>query len=127
MYGRILVVDDEPNQRRSLAIALHLEGFEVHEAEDGENALRKLELVEVDLAIVDLMMPGLNGLDLSRRIRFRYPNVSIVLTSAYQLTEKQLSLIGLDSIAFVSKPYCLDALSGFLRGKIDKVRQTVSA
>ncbi|MBN1654653.1 MAG: response regulator [Deltaproteobacteria bacterium] len=127
MYGRILVVDDEHNQRRSLSIALQLEGFEVFEAEDGESALRKLQAIEVDVAIIDLMMPGLNGLDLSRRIRFRYPNVSIVLTSAYQLTEKQLSLSGLDSIAFVSKPYCLDALSGFLKGKIDKVRKTAHA
>jgi DNA-binding NtrC family response regulator len=127
MYGRILVVDDEANQRRSLAIALRLEGFDVHEAEDAESALRKLQGMEVDVVIVDLMMPGLNGLDLSRRIRFRYPKVSIVLTSGYHLTERQLSRIGIDSIAFVPKPYCLDDLSGFLRSKIDRVRQTAIA
>lgn len=123
MYGRILIVDDEPNQRRSLAIGLQLEGFEVYEAEDGEQALIKLQEIHVDLAIVDLMMPGLNGLDLVRRLHFRYPDISVVLTSAYHLTENQLSRIGLDAIAFVPKPYCLDDLSGFLRGKIDKVRK----
>ena len=95
MFGRVLIVDDEPNQRRSLAIGLRLEGFDVHEAEDGEHALRKLQGMHVDLAIIDLMMPGLNGLDLARRVRFRYPDVSIVLTSAYHLTENQLLLYAL--------------------------------
>jgi DNA-binding response OmpR family regulator len=121
MSGRILIVDDEPNQRRSLAIGLRLEGFQVLEAQSGQEALQQLDGTPIDLAIVDLMMPGMNGLDLSRCMRFRHPDVSVVLTSAYHLSENQLSRIGLDEIAFLPKPYCLDDLSGFLKGKLRKV------
>jgi DNA-binding response OmpR family regulator len=117
----ILVVDDEPNQCRSLAIGLRLEGFEVFEATDGEQALKQLEETVVQLAIVDLMMPRINGLELARLIRFRYPWVAIVLMSAYHLSETQLAGLHLGAIAFVPKPFILDDLAGFLREKVAKV------
>lgn len=113
----ILIVDDEENQRRALAIGLRLEGFEVREAHDGEAALASLVESRADVALIDLMMPGINGLELARRLRFSYPQVRIVLTSAYHLTERQLERAGLGPIAFVPKPYAMDDLVGFLRAK----------
>lgn len=124
MRSRILVVDDEANQRRTLAIGLRLEGFEVTEAADGEDALAKLDEVSVDLAILDLMMPGINGLDLARRIRFRHPGVGIVLTSAYHLSERQVERAGVGALGFVPKPYEITELAAFLR---DKLRDSHSA
>ena len=115
--ARILIVDDEENQRRTLAIGLRLEGFEVREAHDGESALVRLGEAPSDIALIDLMMPGINGLELARRLRFSYPEVRIVLTSAYHLTERQLERAGLGPIAFVPKPYAMDDLVGFLRTK----------
>lgn len=67
MAARILIVDDEENHRSTLSIGLRFEGFEVCEACDGEEALRRLEEQRVNLATVDLMMPGINGLELARR------------------------------------------------------------
>jgi DNA-binding response OmpR family regulator len=116
--GRILIVDDEPNQLRSLAIGLRLEGFDVFEATESEQALRLLEEEPMDLAIVDLMMPGVNGLELTRRLRFRHPGVLVVLTSAYHLSENQLRNTGLEAVGFLPKPYRLDELSVFLNEKI---------
>jgi DNA-binding response OmpR family regulator len=115
---RILIVDDEENQRRSLSIGLRLEGFEVHDAPDGERALSWLASNDADLAIVDLMMPGIHGLDLARRIRMRHPGVRIVLTSAYHLSERQMERAGCGAIAFVPKPYCMEDLAEFLRAKL---------
>ena len=116
--ARVLIVDDEENHRRTLAIGLRLEGFEVREAPDGEAALPQLEDGgELDFAIVDLMMPGINGLDLARRLKVHRPEVQVVLTSAYHLSERQLARADVGAIGFVPKPYHLDELVGFLRAK----------
>lgn len=116
---RVLVVDDEENHRRTLAIGLRLEGFEVLEAEDGERALEVLERERADVAIVDLMMPGLNGLELARKLRFRCASLKVLLTSAYHLTERQLERADVGAIGFVPKPYALADLVAFLRGKVE--------
>lgn len=127
MSPRILIVDDEENHRKSLGIGLRLDGWAVLEAEDGEAALRVLDVHDVDIAILDLMMPGINGLDLARRIRFRYPAIRVVLTSAYHLSERQIARAGVGAIAFVPKPYRLDELASFLREKLDAPPTAVSA
>lgn len=116
--SHILVVDDEANHRQTLAIGLRLEGFEVSEAADGEQALQVVDGEAFDLAIIDLMMPGINGLDLARRLRFRHPGVRIVLTSAYHLSERQIERAGVGAVGFVPKPYQMDDLVVFLRDKL---------
>ncbi len=121
MSARILIVDDEDNQRKSLAIGLRLEGYRVLEAADGEAALEVLTHEDVDLALVNLMMPGINGLDLARRMRFRHPDVRIVLTSAYHLSERQLQRAEIRVLGFVPKPYEMDDLVAFLRAKLPMV------
>jgi DNA-binding response OmpR family regulator len=116
---RVLIVDDEDNHRRTLAIGLRLEAFDVQEARDGEAAIELCESgADFDVAIVDLMMPGINGLDLARRLRTRRPDVRVVLTSAYHLSERQLERADVGAIGFVPKPYHLDELVAFLRAKV---------
>ncbi|MCB9591670.1 MAG: response regulator [Sandaracinaceae bacterium] len=118
MSCRILIVDDEVNHRKALAIGLRIEGFTVLEAEDGRDALDVLGSEEVDMAIVDLMMPGINGLDLCRRMRFRHPTVPIVLTSAYHLSQRQLERAEIRVLGFLPKPFEMDELVAFLRAKL---------
>lgn len=114
----ILIVDDEANHRRSLSIGLRLEGFEVLEACDGAEALAVLEQHAVDLAVVDLMMPGIHGLDLARRMRFRHSNVLVLLTSAYHLSARQLERADVGAVGFLPKPYDLYELAAFVREKL---------
>jgi DNA-binding response OmpR family regulator len=119
---KVLIVDDEMNQRRSLAIGLRLESFDVSEAADGEEALTFFERGgEADVAIVDLMMPGINGLDLARRLRRACPNVRVILTSAYHLSERQIERADVGAIGFVPKPYHLDELVAFLRRQSEQL------
>lgn len=118
VHPRILIVDDEENHRKTLAIGLRLEGFDVFDAHDGEHALQWLAQHDADLAIIDLMMPGINGLDLARRVRMQHPDVRLVLTSAYHLSERQIERVGVGAIAFVPKPYAMEELADFLRGKL---------
>lgn len=114
----ILIVDDEANHRRTLSIGLRLEGFEVLVACDGLEALAVLEQNTVDLAVVDLMMPGIHGLDLARRMRFRHPEVLVLLTSAYHLSAQQLERADVGAIGFLPKPYQLRELAAYLRAKL---------
>lgn len=119
MLTRILVVDDEENHRRSLAIGLRLEGYVVTEARDGYEALELLRLAHAHLAIIDLMMPGMNGLDLARRLRAAHPDTRVILMSAYHLSERQLEKSGVSPVAFLPKPYRFDELATFLKTKLE--------
>ncbi len=116
--ARILIVDDEENQVRALAIGLRLEGFEVFTARDAEGALLLLDSQPIDVAVVDLMMPGINGIDLARRLRDGFPHTRVVLTSAYHLSERQLTRADCGVVGFVPKPYVLGELAEFLRNKL---------
>lgn len=115
---RVLIVDAEEIQVRALAAGLSLEGLEVAFAASAEEALQVLGSAEsADLALIDLMIPGLNGLELARRIRRDFPHVRVVLTSAYHLSARQLELANCGAVGFVPKPYRLGELCSFMRSK----------
>ena len=115
---RVLVVDDEPNHVRVLSIGLKIEGFDVTVANDAAAALAVLDAIPADIAIVDLMMPGTNGIELARMVRERHPATRIVLTSAYHLSERQLLRADCGAVGFVPKPYDLSELARFIRAKL---------
>jgi CheY-like chemotaxis protein len=117
----VLVVDDEESQVRMLVASLRIEGFDVTGTRDPEVALDMLGHEPIDLALVDLMMPGMNGIELARKIRDQYPGVRVVLTSAYHLSERQLSRADCGVVGFVPKPYVVPELAAFLRAKIGSV------
>lgn len=119
---RLLLVDDEPNQRRALSIALRLEGFEVSTAATAVEALDVLRTAEVDIALIDLMMPGVNGLELARQMRTLYPAIPVVLTSAYHLSERQLSRADAGVVGFVPKPCPMFEVAAFLHAKARTTR-----
>ena len=116
---KILVVDDEPAFRFTLAAGLTLEGYEVDSAGSAQEALELIQQHRFDLALVDLMMPGMHGLDLARRFKALCPRVQVVLTSAYYLSQQQLKLADCGAVAFLPKPYGLDRVVQVLRGKLE--------
>lgn len=115
---RVLIVDAEETQIRALSAGLALEGMAVAFAGTCDAALWHLAAPEsVDLALIDLMIPGLNGLDLARRIRRDFPQVRVLLTSIYHLSARQLELADCGAVGFVPKPYKLGELCSFVRAK----------
>lgn len=117
--ARVLVVDDEENQVRVLAMGLSIEGFDVATARSADEAMAALESHDdILLGLFDLMMPGMNGLELARQVRARHPHVRVVLTSAYHLSERQLERADCGVVGFVPKPYELGELASFLRAKL---------
>jgi DNA-binding response OmpR family regulator len=118
---RLLIVDDEERHRRTLDLALHAAGFDTLTAASAEEALVVLKKSDgVDLALVDLMLPGMSGLDLARQMRVLHPGVRVVLLSAYHLSGSQVERSDCGAVGFVPKPYRIDELVDFLRGKTRK-------
>lgn len=116
--ARVLIVDDEDTLRRTLALGLKIEGFETEQASSGLEAIDMLARgVKVDLVLVDLMMPGLNGLEVARQITRTFPHVGVVLSSAYHLSRNQLDRANSGAIGFVPKPYSMAELANYLREK----------
>jgi DNA-binding response OmpR family regulator len=114
---RVLVVDEQANQARMIAIGLRLEGFDVETAASSAEALTRLGELAFDVAIVDLMLPGTNGIQLARVVRDRHPATRVVLMSAYHLSEQQLARADCGAAGFVPKPLDLGELAAFLRSK----------
>jgi DNA-binding NtrC family response regulator len=105
--AQILVVDDDLNTCRSLTTALSKEGHEVFEAHSGEEALEKIRSQEVDLAVIDLMMPGMNGLEFFNTLKAIHPEVVSIMISAQATVELAVSAIKNGIYDFITKPFRL--------------------
>src|SRR2546422_4937678 len=112
MSDTILVVDDEENIRHTLRGVLADEGFEVLEAPDGRRALELLARIEPRLAIVDVWMPEVDGIELVERMRSQAPGVPIIVISGHGTIETAVRVIRLGAFDFLEKPFPLDALLG---------------
>ena len=101
---RVLIVDDEPSIREVLGQYLALEGYAVREAADGVVALRDIERTPPDLVVLDLMLPGIDGLELCRRIRAINATPILMLTARGDETDKIEGFrAGTDD--YVTKPF----------------------
>jgi len=110
MSETILVVDDEENIRHTLRGVLADEGFEVLEAPDGRRALELLRHVAPRLAIVDVWMPEMDGIELVERMRNQAPGVPIIVISGHGTIETAVRVIRLGAFDFLEKPFPLEAL-----------------
>jgi two-component system response regulator MprA len=112
---RILVVDDEPALRSSLERALGLDRHEVELAEDGLEALDRLALAPVDAVVLDVSMPGLDGLEVCRRLRAAGDRTPVLMLTARDAIDDRVE--GLDAGAddYLVKPFALRELQARLR------------
>jgi DNA-binding NtrC family response regulator len=101
----VLVVDDEPALRRSLARVLDARGMRVGVAEDGEHALEYVERSPPDVALVDMMMPGLGGLELLARIKASGAAVEVILMTAFADVDAAVSAMKAGAYHFLTKPF----------------------
>jgi two-component system response regulator MprA len=111
----LLVVEDDRGVRESLARALQYEGYEVETASDGFEAIAAIRSSEPDAVVLDVMMPGLDGLDVARKVRSDGAAVPILmLTARHEVSDR---VAGLDAGAddYLVKPFALDELLARLR------------
>ncbi len=86
--SKILVVDDDPHIRELIRLFLQTEGFDIHEASDGVEALSKLEAIKVDMVILDVMMPNMDGWQLCSELRKHYDLPLLMLTVKGETSQK---------------------------------------
>jgi DNA-binding response OmpR family regulator len=87
---RVLVIDDEKNLADTLVWILERAGFEATSAYDGESALQRLDTFQPDVVISDVIMPGVNGIEVCTRIQARFPKCHILLFSGQTATNELL-------------------------------------
>lgn len=109
---RILVIDDQPHVRAGLVIALQASGYEAIGAEDANSGLRTFRESKFDLAMVDLYMPGIDGVTLIKALRERAPTLPIIAMSGVLLKDSQHTALeylpnlpGLSGVVCLQKPF----------------------
>jgi DNA-binding response OmpR family regulator len=111
----VLVVDDEPNIRLVFRTTLEPDGYTVDEASDGQGALDRLGAVPVDVVLLDLLMPGLGGMDVLRRLRERGDDTPVVVVTAHGTIPDAVAAMKLGAIDFLTKPLAPEALRQVVR------------
>ncbi|HEX3431117.1 MAG TPA: response regulator transcription factor [Rhizomicrobium sp.] len=113
--SRILVVDDEPPIRRLLHTSLTAHGFQVLEAEDGASALAMLRRNALDIMVLDLGLPGVDGYGVIRQLRESGSAVPIIILSARSDEAGKVKALNMGADDFVTKPFGMDELLARIR------------
>jgi two-component system response regulator MprA len=112
---RLLVVDDDPAVREALALVLDLNGFEVTTAVDGREAIRTLAVDTHDGVVLDLLMPGLDGLEVCRRLRATGNRTPVLMLTARSEVSERVAGLEAGADDYLAKPFAREELVARLR------------
>jgi two-component system response regulator AtoC len=107
MSYTVLIVDDEELTLRTLSRGLRQEGFEVFTAGSGEDALRLFQQEKPDLTVLDIVLPGLDGVEVLRQIKQNSPTSIVIMMSAYHLVDRAVEAMKLGAYDYLIKPFHL--------------------
>jgi two-component system response regulator ArlR len=117
--ARILVVEDEVKFARFVELELTYEGYSVTKAYDGRTGLEMAEKEQFDLILLDVMLPGLNGIEVLRRIR-RVSSVPIIMLTARDSVMDKVSGLDLGADDYITKPFAIEELLARIRAALRK-------
>lgn len=124
MGATIFVADDDPALRRGLDLALQCRGYAVRTAPNGPKLLEMLEVERPDLVVLDVMMPGMSGLEVLRRVRedARWARLPVMMLTAYPHVEvvQEASKRGAGEV--IPKPFSLDRLVSEIEQRLERRR-----
>ena len=107
---RILIVDDEESQRQQLAGFLKKQGFSVTTAESGPDAITICQDKNFEVALIDLKMPGMDGIELLKKLKESNPEIQVIMMTAYGSVESAVEAMKLGAYHYVNKPINLEEL-----------------
>ncbi|HTL60783.1 MAG TPA: response regulator [Nitrospira sp.] len=122
---RILVADDDPDIRMSLSERLRWLGHEVVTAGDGQGALRAIEGAALDLVFLDVSMPRLNGIEALKLIRKRWPNLPVVVVTAYGTIRLAVEAMKEGAVDFITKPFEQGQIDHTVTAMTERIGQRV--
>jgi DNA-binding NtrC family response regulator len=119
---RIAIVDDEEIVRSRLQRALAKEGFEVETFGTGELFLEHVKAVAFDLILLDVVLPGANGIEVLRQVKFRYPETEVILITGFASIDAAIEATKLGAFHYVSKPFKLDEIRHLVQKALEHKR-----
>jgi len=119
---RILVIDDEAGIRESLETLLTLEGYQVETSIDGDKGLAEVDRNNYDLVLLDLALPGKNGLEVLPLLKEKHPDLPVIMLTAYGTVENVVDAIRAGAQNFVQKPWDNEKLLADIRAAIARFR-----
>ena len=110
MYPSILIVDDEPSILQSLSGLLSDEGFEISTAANGYEALKIVDTESPDLVLLDIWMPGIDGIETLKRIKEKRPDLEIIMLTGHATVKSGIEAMKFGAEDFLEKPVDLNEL-----------------
>lgn len=107
---KVLLVDDEQEFVLTLAERMSLRGIDALAAHDGEEGLRMVEEAHPEIVVLDLMMPGMSGVEVLQRIKVRHPSVRVILLTGHGSTREGIEGMRLGADDYLMKPINIDEL-----------------
>lgn len=108
--GKILVIDDEDIVRTSCSRTLSPEGYEVSLAKNGFEGLRMASEDTFDVVLTDLKMPDMDGIEVLRNIKEKWPKTEVIIVTGYQTVDTAVKAIKLGAYDYIEKPFTPDVL-----------------
>jgi two-component system KDP operon response regulator KdpE len=120
--GKVLIVDDDPAVRRALRTTLQTLGFHIAEAASGEEALERLHTAAYDVVLLDINMPGINGLETCRELRRLFLYLPILMLSVRDSEDDKVKALDAGADDYVTKPFHIRELIARVRAAVRRVR-----
>jgi DNA-binding NtrC family response regulator len=116
----VLIVDDEKNIRLTLSQALESPELQIETAVNGEEALGKLAQTNFGLMLLDLKMPGMDGMEVLRRVRESRPEIQVIIITAHGTIESAVEAMKLGAVDFIQKPFAPKEVRELVRKVLDR-------
>jgi len=110
MEKKVLIVDDEESVVQSIAGVLEDEGFQVARAKSGEEAIKVFQQEEPDITLLDIWMPGMDGIEVLKRLKWISPDCQVIMISGHATISTAMTAVKLGAFDFIEKPLSLDTL-----------------
>jgi UDP-3-O-[3-hydroxymyristoyl] N-acetylglucosamine deacetylase len=120
MDKKVLIVDDEERVVQSIAGVLEDEGFRVSTARSGEEAIRVFQQEEPDVTLLDIWMPGMDGIEILKRLKWIAPECQVIMISGHATISTAMTSVKLGAFDFIEKPLSLDVLLLTIRRALDR-------
>jgi putative nucleotidyltransferase with HDIG domain len=122
---RCVVVDDEPHLRRVLVRLMLGEGYECRQAASGTEALALLEAEPAHVVLSDLRMPGMDGTELLRHVRERWPDTAVIMITAVADVDAAVACLSMGAMAYLSKPFHIEEVRASVRSALERRRLVI--
>ncbi|MGZ3560119.1 MAG: response regulator, partial [Thermodesulfobacteriota bacterium] len=126
MAKKVLIVDDEESVVQSIAGVLEDEGFQVAKAKSGEEAIKVFQEGEPDVTLLDIWMPGMDGIEVLKRLKGIAPDCQVIMISGHATISTAMTSVKLGAFDFIEKPLSLDVLLMNIRRALDRQRELVN-